>query len=43
MKKRAGKSIYDKILLGALFMIAAEILEPIPVLGAILKIVGFVL
>ncbi len=39
--KRRG--VFDRILYGAILMLASELLGPVPVLGAVLEFVGFVL
>ena len=43
MKKRTDNTIYDKILIGAILLIAAEVLAPVPFLGPIIQIMGIVL
>ncbi|GEM_PF-2741929 len=39
----AKRTIYDKLVLGAVFMLAAEILAPVPLVGPIIELMGFVL
>ena len=43
MKKRTDKNLYDKLLVGAILMLAAEVFAPVPVLGPILGIIGIIL
>jgi K+-transporting ATPase A subunit len=43
MKRRSEGDIYDKILVGAILMLAAEMFAPIPLVGPILQIFGMVL
>lgn len=45
MKRRTkrDRDIYDKILLGAVLMLAAEVLGPVPLLGPIIRLAGLIL
>ncbi len=43
MKMRTEKSIYDKLLVGALLLIASEILAPVPLAGPLIEMLGIVL
>lgn len=43
MARRSNSSIYDKLLVGAVLMLAAEFLGPVPLIGPIIQIVGMVL
>ena len=43
MARRAERDIYDKILVGAILMLAAEVLGPIPLIGRVVSLLGLVL
>ena len=43
MRRRKDSDIYDRIAMGALLMLAAEILGPVPLIGAVIELIGFVL
>ena len=43
MKRRSDRKIYDKLLVGAILMLAAEVLGPVPLLGPIIEFMGIVL